>query len=164
MPREIKAAWNANKRCFVSPGQCARTQVFGCYYLVYMSQNSSSCGFELVDHPIHSPNLTPSDYYLFPNMKKNLREKQYQSDDDIIFAVENYLKCQEETFFKTKIQMLNNHWKKNVNLKGDYVEKYLLWCCILLLSHSWSTNFSPTPHILYMAHKNNICNITSSEK
>ena len=28
------------------------------------------CGFELVDHPPHSPDLAPSDYFLFPNMKK----------------------------------------------------------------------------------------------
>ena len=28
------------------------------------------CGFELVDHPPYSPELAPSDYFLFPNMKK----------------------------------------------------------------------------------------------
>ena len=28
------------------------------------------CGFELVDHPPYSPDLAPSDYYLFPIMKK----------------------------------------------------------------------------------------------
>ena len=28
------------------------------------------CGFELVDHPPYSPDLAPSDYFLFPNMKK----------------------------------------------------------------------------------------------
>ena len=30
------------------------------------------CGFELVDHPPYSPDLAPSDYFLFPNMKKKL--------------------------------------------------------------------------------------------
>ena len=30
------------------------------------------CGFELVDHPPHSPDLAPSDYFLPPNMKKTL--------------------------------------------------------------------------------------------
>ena len=30
------------------------------------------CGFELVDHPPYSPDLAPSDYFLFPNMKKTL--------------------------------------------------------------------------------------------
>ena len=27
------------------------------------------CGFEMVDHPPYSPDLAPSDYFLFPNMK-----------------------------------------------------------------------------------------------
>ena len=30
------------------------------------------CGSELVDHPPYSPDLAPSDYFLFPNMKKTL--------------------------------------------------------------------------------------------
>ena len=29
------------------------------------------CGYELVDHPPYSPDLAPSYYFLFPNMKKN---------------------------------------------------------------------------------------------
>ena len=29
-------------------------------------------GFELVDHPPYSPDLAPSDYFLFPNLKKHL--------------------------------------------------------------------------------------------
>jgi len=46
------------------------------------------CGFELVDHPHHFPNLAPLDYYLFPNMKKILSGKRYQSDDEVTLAVE----------------------------------------------------------------------------
>ena len=30
------------------------------------------CGFVLVHHPPYSPHLAPSDYFLFPNMKKTL--------------------------------------------------------------------------------------------
>ena len=30
------------------------------------------CGFELVDCPPYSPDLAPSDYFLFPNRKKTL--------------------------------------------------------------------------------------------
>ena len=28
------------------------------------------CGLEIVDHLLYSPHLAPSDYFLFPNMKK----------------------------------------------------------------------------------------------
>ena len=30
------------------------------------------CSFELFDHPPYSPDLAPSDYFLFPNLKKHL--------------------------------------------------------------------------------------------
>ena len=32
------------------------------------------CGFELIDHPPYSPDLAPSDYFLFPNLKNILLE------------------------------------------------------------------------------------------
>jgi histone-lysine N-methyltransferase SETMAR len=31
------------------------------------------CGFQMLNHPPYSPDLAPCDYYLFPNMKKDLR-------------------------------------------------------------------------------------------
>ena len=36
------------------------------------------CCFELVDYPPYFPDLAPSDYFLFPNMKKHLVGKQYR--------------------------------------------------------------------------------------
>ena len=49
------------------------------------------CGFELIDNFPYSPNLSPSDYFLFPNMK-NLAGKQYQTNDEVICAIEDFLK------------------------------------------------------------------------
>ena len=48
------------------------------------------CGFELIYHPLYSPDLAPSAYFLFPNLKKYLAGKRYDSDDDVIFAVEDF--------------------------------------------------------------------------
>ena len=41
------------------------------------------CSFELIDHHPYSPDLAPSDYFLFPNLKKHLAGKQYESDDKV---------------------------------------------------------------------------------
>ena len=54
------------------------------------------CGFELIDHPSYSPDLAPSDYFLFSNLKKHLAGIRYKSDDDIISAVEDFFEGQEE--------------------------------------------------------------------
>ena len=35
------------------------------------------CGFEELKHPASSPDLAPSDYHLFPDLKKHLRGQRY---------------------------------------------------------------------------------------
>ena len=77
------------------------------------------CGFELVDHPPYSPDLAPSDYFLFPNMNKHLAGKQYRTDDEVISAVEEFFKDQDESFYTTRIQALQHRWKKCVDRRGD---------------------------------------------
>ena len=81
------------------------------------------CGFELIDHPPYSPDLAPSDYFLFPNFEKHLAGKRYESDDDVISAVEEFFEGQKENFYSTGIRALQHRWKKCVDRKGDYVEK-----------------------------------------
>ncbi|EZA50790.1 hypothetical protein X777_10840 [Ooceraea biroi] len=39
--------------------------------------------FQLVPHAPYSPDLAPSDYYLFPNMKKWLAERFYSNEQVI---------------------------------------------------------------------------------
>ena len=81
------------------------------------------CGFELVDHPPYSPDLAPSDYFLFPNMqKKHLAGKQYQTDDEVISAVDIF-EDQDDGFYTTGIQALQHWWKKCVGRREDYIEE-----------------------------------------
>lgn len=81
------------------------------------------CGFELVDQPPCSLHLVTFDYYLFPNMKKHLAGKQYQSDDGVISAADDFFDQQDESFFTNGIQALQCWWKKYVYCKEDYIEK-----------------------------------------
>ena len=36
-------------------------------------------GYELIPHPAHSLDLAPSDYFLFPNLKKDIRGRHFRS-------------------------------------------------------------------------------------
>ena len=81
------------------------------------------CGFELVSHPPYSPDLAPSDFYLFPQMKKALAGRHFASDDDVIAAVEEFLESQTKEFFYTGIKALQHRWSKCSVLEGNYVEK-----------------------------------------
>jgi len=49
-------------------------------------------GFELLPHPPYSPDLAPSDYWLFADLKKMLQGKRFGSNDEVIAATEGILK------------------------------------------------------------------------
>ena len=56
------------------------------------------CKFEQLNHPPHSPDLAPSDYYLFRNLKSHLRGTRIQDDDELKAATEAWFEDQIEDF------------------------------------------------------------------
>ena len=56
-------------------------------------------GFQCLDHPPYSPDLTPSDYHLFPGLKKQLKGHHFSSDAEVIAAAETWLDGQPSEFF-----------------------------------------------------------------
>lgn len=80
-------------------------------------------GFTQIDHPPYSPDLAPSDFHLFPSMKRALSGVRFQSNDELINAVDEFCSEKEESFYVAGIRALQYRWKKCSDLKGDYVEK-----------------------------------------
>ena len=80
---------------------------------------------ELLPHPPYSPDLAPSDLYLFPLLKEHLSSTYFSNDNDVIASVEVFLQGQDKLFYKTGIglQKLQKRWKKCIEVGGDYVEK-----------------------------------------
>jgi len=56
--------------------------------------------------PLYSPDLVPSDFYLFPLLKEHLSGTHFSNDNDVIASVEVFLHGQDELFYKTGIQKL----------------------------------------------------------
>jgi [histone H3]-lysine36 N-dimethyltransferase SETMAR len=81
------------------------------------------CGFQLLQHPPYSPDLAPSDYHLFPELKRKLSGVHFGTDDDVIGAVEDVFGAMDKTFYFDGIKALRHRWEKCVDLGGDYVEK-----------------------------------------
>ena len=63
-------------------------------------------GFGLIQHPSYSPDVTLLDFRLFPKLKKAIFGTHFQSDDDIVHTVKDFLDRQEEDFFKCGIKAL----------------------------------------------------------
>lgn len=81
------------------------------------------CGFQLLSQPPYSPDLAPSDYHLFRYLKDSLRGRVFQSDDDVIHAIDDWIGVQEPEFFQRGVEALEHRWEKCIALRGDYVEK-----------------------------------------
>ena len=45
-------------------------------------------GYELIQQHAYSPNLAPSDFFLFPNLKKDIHGCYFRSDEEVVTAVE----------------------------------------------------------------------------
>ena len=84
--------------------------------------NLAYLGFQYLDHPPYSPALTPSDYHLFPELKKQLKSRHFSSDTEIIAAAENWLDRQHSEFFLSALHKLEQGAKKCIKLRGEYVE------------------------------------------
>ena len=67
------------------------------------------CGFKIVPHPPYLPDLAPSDFHLFPNMKKALAGQCFANNDEVMDAVEGFLGNQEKEFFLSRINALQHH-------------------------------------------------------
>ena len=59
---------------------------------------ATECEIKILPHPPYSPNMVPSDLYLFPKLKSHLRGTQYGSNEGVIEAVNKYLGDQEKAF------------------------------------------------------------------
>ena len=81
------------------------------------------CGFLLIEHPPYSPDLAPSDFHLFPKLKTAISDTHFQSDDDVIHAVDDFLNGQGKDFFKSGIEALKHHWQNCIDTEGDNLEK-----------------------------------------
>jgi histone-lysine N-methyltransferase SETMAR len=79
-------------------------------------------GTELLLHPTFSPDLEPSDYYLFRYMAQFLHGKKFQSLADVEVAVEEYFASKDEEWFYQAFRELAEKWVKTIEHEGLYFE------------------------------------------
>ena len=80
-------------------------------------------GYELIPHPAYSPDFAPSDYFLFPNLKKDIRGRHFRSNEEVVAAVEEWVRDKDPGFFSSELMALEHHLSKCIILEGNYIEK-----------------------------------------
>ena len=79
--------------------------------------------YELIPHPTYSPDLAPSDNFLFPNLKKDIRGCNFRSNEEVVAAVEEWVRDKDPVFFSSGLMALEHRWSKCIILEGNYIEK-----------------------------------------
>ena len=86
-------------------------------------QAIAKSGFVLMDHPPYSPDIAPSDFWLFNHLKKHLRGQRFDSKEELKENVEKFLSEKGPYFFEMGFKTMVDRWKKCVSVRGNYVEK-----------------------------------------
>jgi histone-lysine N-methyltransferase SETMAR len=81
------------------------------------------CGFEILQHPPYSPDLAPSDFHLFANLKKALGGSRFLDEIEARTFVTEWLNEQTHDFYLHGIRALLKRLQKCIDINGDYVEK-----------------------------------------
>ena len=77
-------------------------------------------GYDLIPHPAYSPDLASSDYFLFPNLKKDIRGRHFRSNEEVVATVEEWVRDKDPGFFSSGLMTLEHRWSKCIILEDDY--------------------------------------------
>ena len=79
--------------------------------------------FELLPHLLRSPDLAPSDYWLFVDQKNFFQEKRFSSIEEVIAKTEDYLQSKDESFYKKGIEKLEKRCNECITVERNYVDE-----------------------------------------
>ena len=79
--------------------------------------------FEVLPHSPFSPDLAPSEFHLFPHLKRDDKETHFTSDDEVKQTVTSWNKQRTPEFFFDRMRKLVLGWEKYIERQGVYVEK-----------------------------------------
>ena len=56
-------------------------------------------GYELIVYPAYLPDLAPSDFFLFSNLKRDVHGYDFQSDGEVVTAAEERVNGKDPDFY-----------------------------------------------------------------
>jgi hypothetical protein len=80
-------------------------------------------GRTVLSHSPYSSDLTPSDFHLLGSIKDAVRGTHIEDENSVIEAVRKWIRRQEKIWYWQGIHALVPHWRKAVQVDGDYVDK-----------------------------------------
>ena len=79
-------------------------------------------GIELLPHPAYSPDLAPSDYYLFRSMAHYLQGRRFDNVEEVEAGITTFFSSKSKEWYMRGIQELADRWTKTIEHDGLYFE------------------------------------------
>ena len=74
------------------------------------------------DHPAFSPDLAPSDFYLFGKVKDELKGSEFECEEELFESIENILKRIPKEELESVMKEWENRLRACISCGGDYIE------------------------------------------
>lgn len=80
-------------------------------------------GWQILAHSPYSPDLAPTDYYLFRYLENFLKGKEYDNEEDLRSGLATFFDEKEDNFYRAGIEKLPERWRQVVDNNGDYINE-----------------------------------------
>ena len=80
----------------------------------------NSLGWKVLPHPDYSPDLAPSDFYLFRSLQNYLVDSHFKTFEEIEKCITDFIDSKPPWFYRQGIRHLPERWKKCIEVNGDY--------------------------------------------
>ena len=77
-----------------------------------------------LSQPSYSPDLTPSDFFLFPRIKSDLKQNHFGTIENVQVIVTRTLNSISVEDFQRCYGEWQQHWTRCIESQGDYYENY----------------------------------------
>ena len=78
-------------------------------------------GWEVMLHPPCSPDLAPSDYYLFRSLPNSLNGKTFNDDEAVKLHLVQFFADKDQKLYERRIMKLPEIWQKVIEQNGKYI-------------------------------------------
>lgn len=94
---------------------------------IHTAQETRQCmqnlGFNLIQWPPYSPDIAPSDFYLFRNLKSWLRGQKFGSRMELESVVRAHFDGKPTSYYERGIDQLPQRMREVIKLNGDYLRE-----------------------------------------
>ena len=85
-------------------------------------QKIEELGWEPLDHAPYSPDMAPSDFYLFRSLEHWLRGRKFRTIEEMRESLTEFFDSKDRDWYRRGIHRLEEQWQKVIENNGEYFD------------------------------------------